>query len=198
MKNFLLLILNIGIICLLPSCKGPCKGFGGYVCQISGELKKYSFKPNSYWVYQDSATGIIDSQEVVSYSAQNNVYFTSTLGNLGADCADYGDGFSMTEASYVNGVFKDSVYIHSLDCGAIYATDTFAMYYSYALNGYPTDTLLNYTVLNNTFSKVLRYSSYNNSWVYHADNIGVVKCTFNDSIRGQRTWNLLRYHVVNP
>ncbi len=193
----------IGIICFLPSCKGPCKNAGGYLVQVGNQLKKYSFKPGSYWIYQDSASGTVDSQSVYYYSAQNHVSIGGEWSD-GIDCTVYGDAFSMSVASFWNGVPHDSIFIgnnNGTDGGTIvvsYSPDLLNIYAAYSATDYMTDTLTNFTVSGQTFPKVYLSSPGYYPLVYRVDNVGVVKWVFNDTINGQHTWNLLRYHVINP
>ena len=207
MKNIFFASLMIGFICVLPSCKKPCSQT--YFFPIGNQLKKYSFEPGSYWIYQDSASGTIDSQSVYAYSAQNHV----PVGNDWYDggCTVFGDAFSMSVASFWNGMIHDSIFWgnnNGYSAGEVvvsYSTNLQPQcYYEYYAIGLYTDTLTktlnNFTVSGRTFPKVyLSVSDVNNhALMYHIDNIGVVKWVFNDTINGQRTWNLLRYHVINP
>ena len=190
----------IGLFCTLPSCKDPCKGYGGYYSN-SNDLKKHSFKIGSYWVYQDSASGILDSQSVFYYNAQNHVEVGYSYGVAGAECTDYSDKFQTSAASFWNGIIHDSIF-----WGNIYAGDNILisfsthqeMYYGYLASDANSTTLTNFSVLGNVFPKVSCSNGGLNSVIYQADNIGIVKWVFNDTINGQRSWNLLRYHVVNP
>lgn len=55
-------------------CKNPCKGYVSYD-QIDPRLRDYFFQVGSYWVYQDSASGDLDSQlvfKVVDKYVQTN------------------------------------------------------------------------------------------------------------------------------
>ena len=202
MKNIFFASLMISISCFTPSCN-KCKDVGGYYPDAS-QLKKYSFKSGSYWVYQDSITGIIDSQSVYYYTVQNNVVLGYTTGANGdIYCPVSTDAFNMSIASFWNGVLHDSVFIGNQN--GVSATEVLVNYYGtqpvYGFwidgNGSQTAMLTSLTVSGTTYPTVYRdFSSYN-SVIYHVDNIGVVKWVFNDSISGQHTWNLLRYHVIN-
>ena len=204
MKNIFFVSLMIGIICFLPSCLNPCKHTGGYLLQVGSQLKKCSFKPGSYWIYQDSVSGIIDSQSVYYYSAQNDVSIGDEW-NDGVDCTVYGDAFSMSVASFWNGVSHDSIFWgnengHSgPEIIISYSSNPQQAVYAYSSDGYYlTDTLTNFIVSGQTFPKVYLSSPGSYPLVYRVDNVGVVKWVFNDTINGQHTWNLLRYHVINP
>lgn len=198
MKNIFFASLMIGSICVLPSCKKPCSQT--YFFPIGNQLKKYSFKPGSYWIYQDSASGTIDSQSVYAYSAQNHV----PVGNDWYDggCTVFGDAFSMSVASFWNGMIHDSIF-----WGNNNGTSANGVVFSSSINpedfygyrdGLYTDTLINFAVLGRIFPKAYLSVSSNHALIYHIDNLGIVKWVFNDTINGQRTWNLLRYHVINP
>lgn len=54
------------IVVALSSCKNPCKGYVSYN-KIDPRLRNYIFQAGSYWVYQDSASGAIDSQIVFKF-----------------------------------------------------------------------------------------------------------------------------------
>jgi hypothetical protein len=206
MKNIFLLILMIGIIYFVPSCANPCKDPWWYRWPIANQLKKYSFEPGSYWIYQDSASGTIDSQSVYYYSAQSHTVIGDDYSGNGGWCNEYGDVFKMSIASVWNGIPHDSITFNIVNGGggpqisvSYSPPNTLYSVYSYsALQGQMVDTLTNFYVLGQTFAKVYRELSYYNSLMYHVDNVGVIKWVFNDTINGQHTWNLLRYHVINP
>ena len=192
----------IGIICFLPSCQNPCKNAGGYLFPIGNQLKKYSFEPGSYWIYQDSASGIIDSQSVYSYSAQNHISTGSQYGADGATCEVYGDVFNMSVASFWNGIPHDTISYgdgySGVEVLVSQSNAPQAAEFGYSAVGSNTDTLTNFSVSGQTFPKVYLSGSGNYPLIYHVDYVGVVKWVFNDTINGQKTWNLLRYHVINP
>ena len=196
--------LVIGLICILSSCQNACKGRGGYLIPIGGQLKKYSFKPGSYWIYQDSASSIIDSQSVYYYTAQNHVSIGTVYGADAVGCTVYGDAFAMSLTSFWNGALHDSIFYgntNGTSAGEIfvsYSTNPSQYYYQFSAVGDLTDTLNNFSVPGTTFPKVYSSNAGHNSVVYHVDNVGVVKWISNDTINGQHTWNLLRYHVINP
>ncbi|MCW3125808.1 MAG: hypothetical protein JWO03_1466 [Bacteroidetes bacterium] len=150
----------------------------------------------------DSATGIIDNQSVYYYNAQNHVEIGYRYSGDGGTCNVYGDVFSMSAASFWNGVPHDSVFFGNANNSAdeiLISHSTHPQYdYGYSATGDAwTKTLTNFSVLGRIFPKVY-LSTGTNAQIYHVDNIGVVRWVFNDTINGQRTWNLLRYHVINP
>jgi hypothetical protein len=205
MKNMLFAGLMIGFACLLQYCAQPCKSGSNYY-PLSDQLKKYSFAAGSYWIYQDSASGIIDSQSVYKYSIQNHVFAsTSPLGN-GAWCDNYTDVFSMFVTSFWNGALHDSICfgngingINADDIQVSFSSTSQANIYDFSTySGNHAATLNNFSVLGQTFPIVYRDNSIFNSQIYHADNVGVVRWVFNDTINGQYTWNLMRYHVITP
>jgi len=207
MKNYLLIGLVISMICFVPACKNPCKDPSWYYPPFQSQLKKYSFEPGSYWVYQDSASGIIDSQTVYYYNAQNHVTVGSGYTGNGGQCDEFGDIFNMGIVSLWNGVVHDSIGLGNNILGFT-GSDIIIVYghptsesdiYRYsAIGGTGTVTLQNFIVSGQTYPIVYRYISNFNSLMYHVDNVGAIKWVFNDTINGQRTWNLLRYHVINP
>lgn len=206
MKNYIFIGLMTGMICFVQACKNPCKNEGGYT-NIASQLKKYSFKPGSYWVYQDSASGIIDSQVVYQYSAQNHVEVGYVYGGFEAQCGVYSDLFNVSAASFWNGVPHDSIFFSNhldgddgTDIQVVYgrAPVELDIYFFSAVSNSQTATFTNFNVSGLTFPIVYRDHSIFSSQIYHVDNVGVIKAVFNDSINGQRNWNLLRYHVINP
>lgn len=197
MRNVLILCMMITAGLYLSSCRNPCDGDFWYFYPISSDLRQQSFKPGTYWVYQDSISGTIDSQSVSYYHAETH----AEIGRYDRDsehCIEYGDLFKMRVASYWNGTAHDSSLFYNegavilgRGCTIRYVGEKFAHYQ------YPTDTLTNFQVSGQVFPRV--YLLHGDTYrVYSVDNIGVVKWVFDDTINGQHTWDLLRYHVVNP
>lgn len=206
MRNILSVSMMIGFICIFQSCGKRCPS-GPYYSPTASQTNKCSFKPASYWIYQDSASGIIDSQFVFAYSDTTHVLVGSTIPMDGRWCDIYGDIFSMSVASFWNGVGHDSIGFGN-DIEGFTGTDILFIFshshsesdiYSFsAVPNSQTVTLTNFSVSGQTFPTVYRDNINLNSQIYRVDNVGVVKWVFNDTINGQRTWNLLRYHVINP
>lgn len=204
MKIFFVSLI-FGLICLLSSCAKQCQT-GQYNASASNPIKSYFFKPGSYWVYQDSASGIIDSQSVYNYYARYDIIVGEYYSGNGGTCNDYGDAFYMYTASFWNGVAHDSIGFSNafIGLGGFNIQISFSSItsendiYSFSSLGNQNTTLTNFSVGGQIFPTVYRDNSIFNSQIYHVQNVGVVKWVFNDTINGQRTWNLLRYHVVNP
>ena len=197
MKNIFFASLIISVACFTPSCN-KCKDVGGYYPDAS-QLKKYSFKRGSYWVYQDSITGIIDSQSVYDYTAQNNVVLGYTTGaNADIFCPVSTDAFNLSIASFWNMVLHDSIFFSTE--GDVYVSESDNPYNQFHLSTEASynHLIVNFTVSGHTYPKVYLSTSYVNSQMFFVDSIGVVKWVFNDTINGQHTWSLLRYHVINP
>jgi len=105
-------------------------------------------------------------------------------------------------ARFWNGLLHDSIGFGN-DLNVTDVQIAYSDYNSqYDIYDYPitnsSQTLINFNVSGHTFPTVYSSISNFNSLMYHVDSVGVVKWVFNDTINGQHTWNLLRYHVINP
>ena len=201
MKNIFFAFLIISAIFSISSCNKTCKGEDQYFPEASS-LKEFSFKPGSYWVYQDSISGIIDSQVVYYYTAHNNVVIGYNWGSNGVeDCPVSSDTFSMAVTSFWNGIPHDTILFDNGYSGNyINITESSNPHsiFEYAIDGSHTETLNNFTVSGNVYPTAYLSVLQASPQIYIIDNVGVVKWVFNDTINGQHTWNLLRYHVINP
>lgn len=187
----------IAVALSMSCCRNPCKDNWWYFFPIAEDLKKQSFKPGTYWIYQDSATGTIDSQSVFYYAAESH----AAVDHYDRDsehCIEYGDIFSMKIASCWNGIPHDT--ISSSNIGPVINFSEYHIRYvgdrAYNMN-VPTDTLTNFHVSGFAFPKV--YLAYGSNYqAYSVDNVGVVRWVFDDTVVGRHTWNLLRYYAINP
>ena len=204
MRTFFFSCLLAAIVCTVQSCNRDCSNTGShYHPPFASQLNKYSFMPGSFWIYQDSASGLIDSQSVYFYNLQTHYGVGQTYLGNGADCVEYGDVFSMSVASFWNGAPHDSIWfsnnISYIMIGYSSPTTRNNQYAYPALSGDRGTTITNFQVLGQTFPSVYKVQSdFFSGLMYHVDNVGVVKWVFNDTINGQHTWNLVRYHVINP
>jgi hypothetical protein len=173
---------------------------------VANELKKYSFKQNSYWIYWDSTSGAIDSQIVTSYTTKSRVsYGTAYTGN-GGQCEEYGDVFSMHIASYLNGIYNKTLFFSSVCSGISFGDSANPTSFTYLMDGYFGDTLINYSILGHNYEKVYRHETIyplsqtgpSRVDIYVVENVGIVKKTEQDTINGTKTWNLLRFHTIHP
>ena len=95
---------------LLQGCQKHCKD---YYYPLDGRLFQFFFKPGTYWVYRDSATGMIDSQYVYAYKFRQ--HYTYTPAQLfytdNMLCGPiYWDDVEMVVAEYQNQLlFRDSI-----------------------------------------------------------------------------------------
>jgi len=109
MKKIPVIISALLLLVAVNSCKNPCKGVQIYL-QIDSRLLNYVFKPGSYWVYQDTVDGIIDSQFVNQYQ-----YSTHVLDHNFPAKSDpcqaprYLDILQMSFVSVQNNVLKDTL-----------------------------------------------------------------------------------------
>lgn len=195
----------------------------GYSSPVNTDLYDYAyFKPGTYWVYQDSISGILDSVYIIY--ANNGVYT---------------NGDTEVEQGYYRGTF------YWFKCDAISSYDHYKyenwMDQSWEVNGsvpvvnrekfimpgsgfnfgqtihtaitYIGKTLYvsldhvtyqNYynvfSVKTQTFASTQKWTNYGsncddnqNTNYYIAKNIGIVR---REQLDSNRTWNLIRYHII--
>lgn len=198
----------------------PDPGFGE---PVNTDLYAYAyFKPGTYWVYEDSISGILDSMYVTS-----------------ADKGSYTNGDAEVAQGYYRGTFN------WFKCDMISSYDHYKyenwMDQSYEVNGSaPTvnkvrlqmpnsgtsgGTTINtaiipvgntlyvhldhvvyqkyystFSVKTQTFSETQKWYNYNSNcdddqdtYYYISKNIGIVRREQTDS---NRTWNLIRYNII--
>ena len=121
----LLYVLSLAVLIAMYSCKQPCKGIVTYP-KLDSRLPSYFYKPGSFWVYRDSASGNIDSQYVYSYQYRPhyrapfdtpNIYYLP-IGISGQPSSTYCgpyyfDDISMRIYSRLNGLLKDSFNVYA-------------------------------------------------------------------------------------
>ncbi len=186
----------------------------------------FVFKVGTYWIYQDSATGITDSVFVESADTYHYIspvynsvdkYFYGNMESFKVGCEsgnvgqEYTSWFSTSGAKLDSPQYDTSIYIDGYRLEALtgHSGKGFVAYYPFTLgapyhdyNGasvYLTvkaDSLqvgslkyYNTLTFNNNMSALYNLAAVN--WTF-APNIGLVQ----KQAIGQKTWNLIRYHVV--
>lgn len=187
---------------------------------IDQGVKDYSlFKPGTYWVYEDSATGVLDSVYVydfrsgidTSYSTHGELFgyfeyfFVYALRSIDGYTEEYSVNASWGKGQPTMPIWK-SRYKPS-----DYVGTTFLMEYPFIVgkNYYPftQDGIVTCTgfyeniILNNVpYNSVAKFYDSKNitennspSYGFIAKNIGIVR---KEIIESHQVWNLSRYHIV--
>lgn len=224
MKNLIYLLFLCACLTSCTQCKKKQpEPEIGFKAPVNADLYAYAyFKPGTYWVYQDSISGILDSVYV-------------TFANKGT----YTNGDAEVAQGYYRGTFS------WFSCDAISSYDHYKyqnwMDQSYEVNGSaPTVnreryimpgsgnkngktiniaiislgnslgvssdyvTYQNYynvfSVKSQNFSATQKWTNYGsncdddqNTNYYITKNIGIVR---REQIDSNRTWNLIRYHII--
>lgn len=179
------------------------------------------FKPGSYWVYQDSISGIIDS--VYLTYANNGTY---TNGDEEVKKGYYRGTFNwfkcyakssydhyeymnwMDQSYQVNGgtprVFRErlkssgsgyeigtSIYLGFIDIGKSYYYYDVITYENY-YNSY-NNSIDTFYFTQKWFHKKSTIDDHQDTYYYIAKNIGIVR---KEQLDSNRTWNLVRYNIV--
>jgi hypothetical protein len=217
----LIFLFFSGVILLSSRCKKnvTCTPAPVIKVMIPQELLDYvDFKAGSYWVYQDSASGRIDSEVVVSsrhvmddkYASNNcsEVAITSQYENIEINMERYDSTGKLTYSwtRSFNNVAK--MRDHSQD--SLFIIDNLNSFYI----GYPfkqkwtvasatcTCSFFDSTLLNGKwYFDVIKVSRINldlpddRSYIYHAKRIG--KVHFDNFLTGRPNYpvRLLRYHI---
>ena len=177
-------------------------------------LSAYGFNKGTYWIYQDSMSGVTDSFAIVFPPYINQ----STGGNIINDYYNYtisifrnNEKIFSWDVSLMDTSFFMECLNSPVESQITYQLFNYPIYPNQQLQPYDsggvTNITSNYTNYGINFSNVASIHHYNRSindkspehddWFYTADNIGFVKIVFNhpqDSV--YRNWNLLRYHIV--
>jgi len=212
-------ILVIGIFIMFCGCyKDVPKPGQSYHLIPQTVLDYTSFQVGTYWIYQDSATGKLDSQWIAAsnsgfdYFTKNSNYFLGYYQYFTYTMYDtmYNTEMiiscSMTQSSngYNAFVLRDISNNSGINSCPMF-------YYPYSVKWYDSGTPPNYVgnavqfisysslnVLNKIFNNVVRIHQYDNCYdqeinSYMAKYIGVVKLQL---LKNHQTWDLIRYHIV--
>jgi hypothetical protein len=174
-------IVSLVIISFCASCE---KGKKVIYDSIAPELlDNYNFKPGSYWIYRDSATGIEDSLIATDYH-------TDTVEN----------GSSLREVHYAPRIWLDITRYNlsnPLDRSRWYESMQESLFQFYGPEGgmsiYTNEInfqLVNINVLGTVYENVKCYRYLYNT-MYLKDHVGPVHFS-----NGDKAKDLVRYHVV--
>ncbi len=198
----------------------PDKGFSS---PVNTDLYAYAyFKPGTYWVYQDSISGILDSVYVTF--ANNGTYtngdaevaqgyYRGTFNWFTCDAVSSYDHYKyqnwMDQSYEVNGSAptvnreryimpgsgnKNGKTIHTaiIAVGKSLGVSTDYVTYLFSYNSF--------SVKNLTFSSTQKWINYGsncdddqNTNYYISKNIGIVR---REQLDSNRTWNLIRYNII--
>lgn len=184
---------------------------------LTQELKDYTyFRNGTYWVYEDSATGDLDSFYV--YDSQN--FFTDYLDNTGEPLAKLEVFQYFTNSSYdgntyyyltdlINNRYSDHPEVTILRVvkkGGTHTQNHFVRYplevgreYQYGPSLMRLETRPDKVNFKNTFHNILVYRDLANTTeggetlFYIAKNIGIIR---KEVKKTNRVWNLIRYKIV--
>ena len=113
-KYLIVLIISIA---LLQSCQKSCKD---YYYPLDGRLFQFFLKPGTYWVYRDSATGMIDSQYVYAYRFRQYFTYNPSPNRPHSTCQlpVYTDSIYMYIREFQNSLpYRDSIKYYSFNGG---------------------------------------------------------------------------------
>ncbi len=200
----------------LSSCRDECdKVTTRY--DITPALKDFYFKKGTYWVYEDTANHVVDSQYV--YADTSGFSYTTTKGNKGGYCQLMVEFYHVRVASSLSIGDKDSFDFNSfgsyyskqedLSIGVAYRGSNTVLwlnaevgktYNSYRFNGIGNQNVNGVDYKNTYWSSVILGATTNNYLKYNTDyfvtpKIGVVKKVEFGTPTGTRTWLLNRYFI---
>lgn len=175
------------------------------------EFKDYVVFPiGSYWVYEEEASGeidsvylyklekgIIDSRKKVPYNYENyrsynfSSYFNDTIVDVGgAEFYGFLPAYCISsEFSYSNSIIYSDYYFGPANIG-----DTLKTYKNLVFNEY----FNNYSAKASTYNSVKHFHCINQTFslqlrdIYYSRYIGVIR---KELFNGQ-VWNLKRYHIA--
>ena len=184
---------------------------------LTQELKDYTyFRNGTFWVYEDSATGDLDSFYV--YDSQN--FFTDYLDNSGEPLAKLEVFQYFTKSSYngntyyyltdlINNRYTDHpgvTILRVMEKDDIHTKNHFVHYplevgreYQYGPSLMRLDARPDKVNFKNTFHDILVYHDLANTTeggettFYIAKNIGIIRKEITHS---NKVWNLIRYKIV--
>ena len=120
-KYVLLIIASVG---LLAGCGPDCHENPYY--PVDSRLLDLFFKAGTYWVYRDSATGMIDSQYVTNYSYETHIAVSPPSYYNCQNPLYYYDKLRMTIDEYQNHIlYRSSLGYFNNSADPIIITDGF-------------------------------------------------------------------------
>jgi hypothetical protein len=207
MKRFFLFFLLIPFL-FDCSCHRKDPVYPTYY--MDQEFKDYCVFPvGSYWVYEDSLSGSIDSvylyrQDYVMDNTTNAVafnfenftrymfssYYNDTLfGSGGADHYPYNNSCSFSERYLSNYGHINNIFFSNKDTGTIYQSNQ-NIYIQYTCF-YDSLSFTAFFKKVKVFKNLQQEAPDLPEKIYHARNVGVIR---RELFNGQ-VWNLIRYHI---
>ncbi len=195
----------------------------GFSAPVNTDLYAYAyFKPGTYWVYQDSVSGILDSVYITfankgTYTngdaevAQG--YYRGTFSWFSCDAISSYDHYKyqnwMDQSYEVNGSLPtvtrskyimsgsgsnngETIHLAIAPIGQQLTAYPDYVYYQFFYN----NILIKDSSFNNVqrwFNKRSNIDDEQNTYYYIAKNIGIVK---KQQVDSNRVWNLIRYHII--
>jgi hypothetical protein len=220
MKNYIIAFMFIILVFgTISSCKkGDCTGVTTY-STIDTRLSNYFFKVGSFWVYQDSASGLIDSQTVVGYTyALHQLDSTPTSGGGSPShsycgpfyfdilsmividfkngmtdsilCSSSGEGISIESLNPNSDLGEDIFNLNSADPGTrLLYLGSISTFFQNATN------FNNVQVFQSQYSPLYSYYFTCNTDLYFCSGFGIIKKIEHTS-GGDRVWQLKRFHLL--
>lgn len=199
----ILLIACAGMIAALTSCY-DCDKTYPYHDRYKYLQAQYTFRPGSYWVYEDSSSGAIDSLVVYSYDAHPHTVLQHF--NEDGGCNVYGDLSDMHCYRYENGTYL-SLVSHEFSSFYDQISDTATRYsFTTRIEGPGVDTLHNVIVAGLVYPFMIHYTdSFQNVNIpfqrsyetYSVPYVGIVRMR-QATDTSAHDWMLIRNHTISP
>lgn len=224
MKKLAYLLFIVVCLTACTKCKkkdpAPDQGFSA---APQPDLYAYAyFKVGTYWVYQDSITGILDSL-YVTYANKGtytngdaevaNGFYRGTFSWFKCDAISSYDHYKyenwMDQSYEVNNniprVFREKYEMPGSKANSGLTIHLAVVPLGTELYIYPDKVIFErfysvFPVLNQTFSATEKWinkssiiDNEQNTNYYIAKNIGIVR---REQLDSNRTWNLIRYHII--
>jgi len=192
---------------------------------IPQTLKDYAeFKPGTYWIYQDSTTGKIDSQYVIELDAGIDT-FQNTITGSGKGIFEWynehvNTTFDTSDSWYSVTTYRPSIqpdiigfqdwhYYNHTTMETYLAEIVYLIYpftdhsYSYGLYSDTVNNVItytNYTVNGRIYSNIVKvYETNNPTHGNQPENHYIadhIGIIRRELLRTNHVWNLIRYHIV--
>ena len=207
---------------LLQGCeKDVCDGFQTYY-PLDSRLLNFYFKPGTYWVYRDSATGMIDSQYVYAYRFRQYFTYNPSPNRPHSTCQlpVYTDSIYMCIREFQNSLpYKDSIEYYSFGGGTIAMGFTGYNYYvgqnsNYSMLAFDVDSDIYKNVVGTVQSITINGTTYQNAIkvkldtlnsfhpqifcpteTYFASGYGIIR-KIEYRTTGTVSWDLMKYQIV--
>jgi len=191
----------------------------GFSSPVNTDLYAYAyFKPGTYWVYQDSISGILDSVYITYANSGTYTngdaevaqgYYRGTFSWFKCDAISSYDHYKyqnwMDQSYEVNGgvprVFREKYimpgsgtnYGQTIHLGVAEIGKEFYVYPDKVVyeKNYPSYKLFGFTQKWVNKHSIIDYEQ--DTYYYITKNIGIVR---REQLDSNRTWNLIRYNIV--